>query len=533
MKFATVAVGEAEGWILAHSLSVGSGRLRKGIVLTADHARQLAAAGISSVMAALPEPDDMPEDAAASALALALAGTGVCLSVPTNGRCNLLAENAGLLCFDTEALHAVNLIDPDLTVGTRLPYSVVSAGQIIATIKVIPFAAHQASVAQACNTASPLTVRPFRPLAVRLVQTRLSGQKASVFEKTERVTAGRLARLGCNITQSELIEHDGAQLARTLNIPNSRIDLTLVVGASAIVDRGDVIPAAIKAAGGTLIRCGMPADPGNLLCLGTLNDQPVVGLPGCARSPKRNGVDLVLERIAAGLQLTSQDIARMGVGGLLDDTVERDAPRAPATQSRRKVGALVLAAGLSRRMAPENKLLADMGGAPVVRRVIDSIDAAGLPVVVILGHQAEEVRAASGDVPCGFAIAADYATGLSASLRAGIATIPADWDAVLVCLGDMPLVGPDLIRKIVDVSGSLPADHIAVPACMGKRGNPVVWPRSYFNRLLDLSGDSGAKSLMSEFADQVDLIDVDSTAIFADVDTPEALAAARAIWSGR
>ncbi len=103
--------------------------------------------------------------------------------------------------------------------------------------------------------------------------------------------------------------------------------MVIVFGASALCDFDDVIPAAIRAAGGEVLRAGMPVDPGNLLVLGRLGETPVIGAPGCARSPKENGFDWVLDRLIAGLDVTSDDIAGMGVGGLLMEIPTRPQPR--------------------------------------------------------------------------------------------------------------------------------------------------------------------------------------------------------------
>jgi molybdenum cofactor cytidylyltransferase len=185
----------------------------------------------------------------------------------------------------------------------------------------------------------------------------------------------------------------------------------------------------------------MPVDPGNLLCLGRIGDIPAMVLPGCARSPKRNGFDLVLERLFAGLSVASADIAAMGEGGLLPEA-ERPEPRAVAATPR-KVGAVVLAAGRSSRFGDAHKLLADWQGKPLIAHAIDAVSAAGLPApIVVLGHAADAVRAALTGRSVQFVEAADWADGMGRSLAAGIAAVPADWDAALVCLADMPAVEP-------------------------------------------------------------------------------------------
>ncbi len=186
-------------------------------------------------------------------------------------------------------------------------------------------------------------------------------------------------------------------------------------------------------------------------------------LPGCARSPSLNGIDFVLTRLFAGVPVTPRDMMRMGVGGLLKEMETRPMPRekAPATprsgaapRSAPMIAAVVLAAGRSRRMAPHNKLLVtDKAGKPMIARVVDNVLSSNArPILVVTGHQAEQVEHALGGRPVRYVHAPDYADGLSASLKAGIAAVPPECAAAVVCLGDMPLVtGPDDRPVAVDV----------------------------------------------------------------------------------
>jgi molybdenum cofactor cytidylyltransferase len=297
--------------------------------------------------------------------------------------------------------------------------------------------------------------------------------------------------------------------------------MVLIAGASATVDRGDVIPAAVVAAGGHVERLGMPVDPGNLLCLASLGGRPLIGLPGCAKSPKRNGFDIVLERLVAGLAVTSADIAAMGAGGLLPEA-ERPEPRAPAPKG--PVGAIILAAGRSSRMGGEHKLLAEWRGKPLVAHVADAITAAGLPppVVVVLGARADDVRAALGKRPALYVTATDYAEGLSRSLRAGLAAVPATWSAAIICLADMPRITPALLQSLATAPGD-----VALPVWGGKRGNPVRWSRQHFARLTTLEGDVGGKAILADAGTLTEILAPDD-GVFDDIDTPEALARLRA-----
>jgi molybdenum cofactor cytidylyltransferase len=323
------------------------------------------------------------------------------------------------------------------------------------------------------------------------------------------------------------------------------VDVLLVHGASAILDRRDVIPAAIVAAGGRVEHFGMPVDPGNLLLLGHVGERVVLGLPGCARSPKVNGFDWVLERLVAGLPVGPAEIMRMGSGGLLAEIPSRPLPRAeakapaakaPAANEKEKerppgprIGALLLAAGQSRRMGGPNKLLAQIEGVPMVARVAQRLLASrARPIVAVLGNLADEVDAALGRLPIERVRNPDFAAGLSTSLKRGLAALPEDLDGALVCLGDMPLVSGRHLDRLVAAFNPLEGRAIIVPTRRGKRGNPVLWARRFFPEMARISGDVGARHMIGEHAELVTEIEMDDDAILVDIDTPEALAALQA-----
>jgi molybdenum cofactor cytidylyltransferase len=521
VRFGPQPLAACEGAILAHSQAIGGRRLAKGRVLSGDDLALAHAAGVETLVVAQLDPDDVPEDAAATALGHALAGPGVAARAPVHGRVNLVAEVDGLTLIDADAVNRINLSDEAITLGVLPPHARVARGDVVATIKLIPYAVPGAALEAAVAAAVTIGVAPFRGIDVALVQTRLPGQPDKLFLKTAEVTRARIAAMGARLVADDRCPHEVDALAARLR--ERREPIVLVAGASATADRRDVVPAAIEAAGGRIERLGMPVDPGNLLCLGFLGERAVLGLPGCARSPKRNGVDLVLERLVAGLPVDGAAIAGMGVGGVLAE-VDRPEPRAAARTPLGPVGAVLLVAGRSTRMGGANKLLADLGGAPVVARSFAAIAAAGLPALVVLGNMAAEVRAAIGE-RARFVEAPDFAEGLSRSLRAGIAAAPDDWRGAIVCLGDMPEVPPAVLVALVAAFRDPHA--IVVPTFRGKRGNPVLWPRMHFARLTTLAGDVGGKALLAEFADHVVEVEVESEAVLTDIDTPDALEASR------
>jgi len=320
MRFGPVPLDAADVAVLAHSVATPDGRLRKGTVLGAPEIARLTAAGLSEVIAARPDPDDVPENEAAARLAEALRGPGLDRRDAFTGRANLHAEGPGVLRVDPAAIAAANGIDPMITVATLPEWQRVATGTMAATIKIISYAVPEAALARACAAGQgALALVPPAIREAELVVTTLDGASTGA----EAVIA-RLDRLSVACTLRE-VPHRADALAAALS--GGSAPLRLILTASATSDARDVGPAALRAAGGTLDRFGMPVDPGNLLFVGRLGAAQVIGLPGCARSPALNGADWVLERVICGVPVTSGDIAAMGVGGLLKEIPTRPQPR--------------------------------------------------------------------------------------------------------------------------------------------------------------------------------------------------------------
>ena len=324
-----MAVAAGEGAILAHSVKAPGLALKKGETISAAHITALERAGVTSIVAAKLEPDDVTENIAAARLAQRIAGSNVRLERPFTGRCNLMAETAGLVRVEARAIDAINAIDEAITVATLPPWQPVVSGEMIATVKIIPFAVPAASLDRCLATGAhpPVSVAPFRPLRVGVVSTVLPGLKPSTIAKTLKLLEQRLAPAGATLVRETRVPHEAHALAQGLAAMGA-LDLIVVFGASAITDRRDVVPVAIEMAGGTVDHLGMPVDPGNLLLLGRFAPTPqatvpIIGAPGCARSPKENGFDFVLRRVLAGVPITGADLRGMGVGGLLSEIVSR------------------------------------------------------------------------------------------------------------------------------------------------------------------------------------------------------------------
>src|ERR1700761_5719400 len=430
MKFGAVAPKDALGATAVHTIRQGALVLKKGTLIGPAEVVALQTAGIPDIVVARLEAGDVSEGVAAAEIAKAVAGEGVHIDRAFTGRANLFAQTAGILVVDKDAVDQLNRVDEAITFATLQAYKPVVAGEMIATVKIIPFAVSGAACDAALKSMTEplLRVAPYRIRKVGVVSTLLPGLAAKVIDKTLKITAERLAPAGAAIVAERRVPHERAALAQALDeVLKAGAELVIVFGASAIADRRDVIPAALEEVGGEIEHFGMPVDPGNLLLIGNAGGVPVLGAPGCARSPVENGFDWVLTRLLAGLKVTRADLTGMGVGGLLMEIVTRPQPRKPAgPEGNRNITAVVLAAGRSTRMGGPNKLLAELAGKPLVRIVTEqALASAASSVVVVTGHQAAEVEKALAGLKVRFVRNPDFVAGLASSVRTGIAAVPA------------------------------------------------------------------------------------------------------------
>ena len=537
MIFGPTRLIEAEGAILAHSLRLGDLNFKKGRRLSKEDVSALAAAGHEEVTAARLESSDVHEDEAAERLATALAGPLTSISAAFTGRCNLIAETRGICVVDEERLNRINRVHESLTLATLSAFEPVEPRQMLATVKIIPFAAPRAALesclAIAAEAGPLVSAAAFRPIEVGLVQTTLPGIKPAILDKTKAALDSRLAAVGAPPARELRCAHDPEAVAQSLQVLRRHsLDLLLVSGASAIVDRRDVVPAGIVDAGGEIDHFGMPVDPGNLLLLAHHEEVPVIGLPGCARSPKINGFDWVLQRLAAGLEVSPQDITVMGVGGLLKEIGARPLSRAEAVSGRSesgaprapRIGAVVLAAGQSRRMGKTNKLLAEVDGEPMLRHAVRAAQASQVSeTVVVTGHEANRIESALSGLGAKTVHNPDYAQGLSTSLHRGLAALPEEMDGAVILLGDMPKIDERVIDKLIAAFNPVEGRAICLPSFGGKRGNPMLFARRFFAEVQEIAGDVGARQLIGTYPELVAEVPMETDAALIDVDTPAAL----------
>ena len=592
MIFGKVRSCDALNGILAHSLKTPGGKIRKGTTLNEEHLKFLLSHDINEVTVAKLEEDDIHEDEAARQLAEALVGQGIRLGRASTGRVNCFANVTGLLTIPRNRILACNTVSESVTISTLSENRWVEAGKMVSTIKIIPYAVSKDTLRFAIDAgqdqtpivtgssqiehnnnntrqtlASQLCVHQPLKGKAHLVQTIMPDTSPTLLRKTEQVTKRRLNLRNMQLEHSSQCTHDTHQLTthlkeivaqnHTNTNPNSPIvpHWILISGASAISDRNDVIPQAVVLAGGTVSRCGIPVDPGNLLMLGQVDQSIVIGIPGCARSPKHNGLDLFMDRLSCNLPITDHWISSLSIGGLIDEIIDRPQPRAKKvsaslttgtrpTDPSREVTAILLAGGSSKRFGADNKLLAPYRGKPLIFHTLDAIVAASISrLMIVLGHDANELRIrcehyldtqpTNHSTPVEFVINADFESGMGSSLRAGISSLLSNTadnaseytHAALVCLADMPNISTNTYNRLITAMSDK-AYAAFLPVYQGQRGNPVLFMPELFDLLLDVSGDVGARYLLRANDDVVSEVSVSDAGIIVDYDTPEQLACA-------
>jgi len=521
------------GCVLTHSIKLPDKVFKKGLILSQELVAELTDYHLETITVLAPSTTDCHEDVAAEQITERLKLLDLIPKKGIGGRINLIARSAGLFCFDEDKVHALNRVSESITIATLPDKTPVKTGQLVATLKVIPFFVAKADLSRALSVAERVSfdLRSWTTsLQVTLIQTTLPSLPEKVYEKGLKIQADRLANYGLSLTQSYRVEHEVSRLAQMIADLSGCNDLILILGASAICDRADILPAAIGNSGGIIEHFGMPVDPGNLLLLGCLRQTKIIGLPGCARSPALNGVDLILDRLFAGLPIDPTDIQAMGVGGLLKDSPGRGISRVEQFDDKQKrFAAVVLGGGLSTRMKT-NKLLARWkGDQQVIDPVLSLISGTEFHEKVFVGYRDydEICQRLPADVTSVQNPNPEF--GLSSSLKLALESL-GDIDAAVIFLGDMPLVNKDTVVALMEAFDPTEGSAMVYPVYEGKRGNPVLIGRRFFDELADLTGDEGARVLIDRYPHMIKEVPVNDRGTLIDIDDPLGLERAMAFY---
>ena len=330
MQFGDVPLDEAAGAILAHKVYDGARLiLNKGRRLDESDIERLRGLGLTRLIVARLDADDLHEDAAAARIGRAVCGENLNMRAPGVGRANITADTRGILHIDLPLLEQINHLTDSITIATLRRHQLVDAGALVALVKVVPFAAPAARVEEIeriCKGGGILSLRPLLRKRVALIVSGTPATRERLLRSFHEPVRRRIEGWGSQLQEPLFVHHKADAIAEAIR-GQAHADLILLAGISAIIDRQDVVPTALRQAGGCLELHGAPVDPGTLLMLGYLGDTPVVGAPGCVKSPKTNVIDWILPRLLSGERLGRADLAAMGHGGLLQDIAERPMPR--------------------------------------------------------------------------------------------------------------------------------------------------------------------------------------------------------------
>lgn len=343
MKFERRQVEKTIGTILAHNVSDLNGRrvLRKGVLISEQEIATVQDLGREFIYIAELEHGDVSEAEAARRSAELIHGEHIRVVGAATGRTNLLAEKSGVLHVDVARLNAINTLT-GVTLATLRDRSVVPERQMLASIKVIPYGLPAGIMAAIEDISEQGPIVELIELPPKRVDMLYLGA-AAILDKLEQDFRNplevRVRNLGSTVEGIHRlptdVEDPVSELAAVLKkLPERQIDLLIIAGETAIMDPRDIIPSAIEKAGGFVETVGAPVDPGNLLMIAYLDELPILGAPGCARSLKENVMDWVLPRLLSGERLKRSDITSLGHGGLLEDIRERPFPRSKAGENQ-------------------------------------------------------------------------------------------------------------------------------------------------------------------------------------------------------
>ena len=524
MKFGKVFVNKSLNGILAHSMVIDGKKLNKGKIINKTDISLFKRHDIKEITCAILNKKDIQEDKAANAIAKNFRNSSVAVENAITGRSNILAAKSGLLIINEAQINKFNNISEDITIASLNNYFKVEKGDMIATIKIISFSITSSNLKRISNLnlKNALKILPFNKNRCGLILTQGSKENKKLNDISESRIRDRLEKINHELVTTLKCKHNAVEISNKIKLfKKNKIDLILILGASAIVDIKDEIPSAIKQSGGKIIRFGMPVDPGNLLLIGKNKNTHIIGLPGCARSPSLNGFDWVLERIAADVNINKKDIARMGIGGLLKT---KKALRNLKTNNNYKISSIILAAGRSKRMKSNNKLLSKLSETTMINQVVNSAILSNTDSdIIVLGHEKENIEKILPNKNLTISINKNYNQGISSSIKIGISSLPEDCDAVIIILGDMPDVTDKLINNLIKSFNPEIKRHIILPYYKSQLGNPVIISRRFFPEILQLKGDSGAKNIIKKNLDYVYKLPQKNNASLLDIDTDQQL----------
>ncbi|MCR4418767.1 MAG: molybdopterin-binding protein [Clostridia bacterium] len=318
-------VRDSIGMALGHDLTrVVAGRFkgpafRRGHVVRPEDVPELLSMGREYVYVYEPEAGEVHEDDAACRLAQALAGPGLKVTPPQEGRANLVAEGPGLLRVYRPVVEAVNR-EGDAAVATLHDGQPVQSGEMVAGVKIIPLAVREEWLAQLERRLAPLgpaaEVKPWRQVRIGAIITGNELATGRVADAFAPALKGKLSAFEQELERVLYLPDDAKAIARAIQqMVTEGLQMVLVCGGMS-VDPDDTTPAGIRRTGARVVTRGTPIFPGAMFMFAYLDTVPLLGLPACVMHDPATVFDLVLPRLLAGETLSREDILSRAVGGL-------------------------------------------------------------------------------------------------------------------------------------------------------------------------------------------------------------------------
>ena len=330
MFFGKVKTELSLGGILSSSIEIYKDKnkikISKGTIINKNLLDLLLLNNVEHIKCAKLDDDEIDENLSVHEISkkiIASKKSNIIIQDPKNGRCNLVSSVDGVIVFQPNQLFSINSVTNDIGIASLKAFSKVKKNQIVASIKAIPFGIKKNNLQNIINVCQEcFKILPFQKKNIHLIQTTNQNTRAKVLEKTLEVTKDRLSSCGNKKIVEKKCSHEIKSICEQLKKSvNEDADIILIFGTSAISDINDTIPQSIIEINGTILRLGMPVEPGNLILLAEIEISKkhisIIGMPGCARSKKENGVDWILWRKLCDLKISSDDINHMGNGGLL------------------------------------------------------------------------------------------------------------------------------------------------------------------------------------------------------------------------
>lgn len=320
----SIPIDEAVGTVLCHDVTrIIPGEFKgpaftKGHIIVAEDIPILRKLGKEHIYIWKMDDGLIHENDAATRIARLIAGSGLNMSEPREGKVILTASTEGMCRIDADILFQINMIE-EVTVATRSNRRPVKAGEAVVGLRVIPLVFAEEKIQQIetlTNGREVIQVKPFTACRVGVVITGNEVYSGLIEDQFGAILKNKMTSYGCNVIGQTIVPDDIDLISQAVHDQiKAGAEMILVTGGMS-VDPDDLTPSALRKAGAEVVSYGAPVLPGAMLMVAYIDNIPVLGLPGCVMYSKVTVFDLVLPTILSGEKITRPMLARLGMGGL-------------------------------------------------------------------------------------------------------------------------------------------------------------------------------------------------------------------------